>query len=177
LDLKSVTNELGSVMAKYYPIGVQLGVPETKIEEIEMNYGTADRRFSEVIKFWLRENTSVAKSWESLVEVLESPFVNEKGLARKMREKIVSKAVSVPGATESGGQPQETTGGQRGKKSTAEEKLDDGDDQQPERQGTYYYYVRIMDTSLRHAQLLWTRGAVTWAERKSARLCFYKVQD
>jgi hypothetical protein len=109
-------------MTKYYSIGVQLGVPETKIEEIEMNYGTADRRFSEVIKFWLRGNTPVAVSWKSLVEVLESPFVGEKELARKMREKIVSKAVSIPGATESEGQPQEITGGQRGKKRSAEEK-------------------------------------------------------
>jgi hypothetical protein len=131
LDLKTVTNELGSVMAKYYSIGVQLGVPETKIEEIEMNYGTADRRFSEVIKFWLRGNTLVAVSWKSLVEVLESPFVGEKGLAKGLREKggmVVNETVGAPGATESEVQPQETNGGQRGKKRFTEEKLEDSSD-------------------------------------------------
>jgi hypothetical protein len=135
LDLGNVTNELVSVMAKYYHIGVQLRVDQAKIGEIEINHPTADRRFSEVIKIWLGGNTPVAVSWESLVEVLESPFVGEEGLARRLREKggmIVSRAVSVP---ESGGQPQESNGGQRGQKRSAEEKLDDSDDQQPERQG------------------------------------------
>jgi hypothetical protein len=126
-------------MAKYYSIGIQLGVPEAKIKEIEMNYGTADRRFSEVIKFWLRGNTPVAVSWKSLIEVLESPFVGEKGLARRLRVKggmIISETVGLSGATESGVQPQEVNGGQRGKKKIAEEKLDDNGDHQPECQGT-----------------------------------------
>jgi hypothetical protein len=144
LDLKTVTNELGSVMAKYYSIGVQLGVPETKIEEIEMNHPTTDRRFSEVIKYWLRGNTSVAVSWESLVEVLGLLFVGEKGLARRLREKggmIVSETVGIPGATESGGQ---SNGGQRGKKRSAEEKIDDSGDHHHEHQGTIiilYEYI------------------------------------
>ena len=123
-------------MAKWYHIGVQLGIDEAKLEEIENNYQTADRRFSEVIKFWLRGNASAAVSWESLIEVLESPFVGEKGLAMRLREKggmIVSETADlVPGANESGVQPQEINGGQKG---TAEEKLDDNSDQQPQCQG------------------------------------------
>jgi hypothetical protein len=136
LDLGNVTNELVSVMAKYYHIGVQLRVDQAKIGEIEINHPTADRRFSEVIKIWLGGNTPVAVSWESLVEVLESPFVGEKGLAMKLREKggmIVSEAVGIPGATESGVQLQEINGDQRGKKRSTEEKLDDSND---EHQGT-----------------------------------------
>ena len=82
-----MTNELGSVMAKWFPIGVQLGINEAKLHEIETNYRLTDRCFSEVISFWLRKNTQVAVTWKSLVEVLESPFVNEKGLARRLREK------------------------------------------------------------------------------------------
>ena len=144
LDLRSVTNELVSVIAKWYSIGVQLGVSEHKLEEIETNYQKADRRFSEVIKFWLRGNTRVAMSWESLVEVLESPSVDEKGLARRLREKggmVVSETVGVPGATESGVQPQEINRGQRGKKRSAEEKLNNSGEQpreqHRERQGAY----------------------------------------
>ena len=147
LDLRNVTNELRSVKAKWYTIGVQLGIDPAKLEEIENNYQTADRRFSEVIKFWLRGNTRVALSWESLVEVLESPFVGEKGLARRLREKggmVVSETAGVPGATESGVQPQEINRGQSGKKWSAEEKFDDGGDQHHEYQGTYYMLVVIL---------------------------------
>ena len=137
LDLRSVTNELVSVMTKWYRIGVQLGVDEAKLEEIENDYQTADRRFCEVIKFWLRGYASVAVSWESLVEVLEKPFVGEKGLAMRLREKggmIFSKTAGVP---ESRVQPQEINGGQRGKERSAEEKLDDSGDQQCKRLGAY----------------------------------------
>jgi hypothetical protein len=139
LDLRTITNELGSVIDKWFQIGIQLGLSEFKLRQIRADCHTVHMCFTEVISFWLNGNTKVAVSWESLVEVLESSFVDEKGLASSLREKgetIVSETVGVPGATESGGQPQEITGGQRGKQSSAEEKLDDSDDQQRERQGT-----------------------------------------
>ena len=140
LELRSVTNELVSVMAKWYCIGVQLGVNEAKLEEIENNYQAADRRFSEVIKFWLRGNTSATVSWESLVEVLEQPSVGEIRLAMRLRERggmVVSENVSVVG--------------QSGKKRSAEQKLDDSGDHHHGHQGTYYasniifvYYCTII---------------------------------
>jgi hypothetical protein len=123
------------VIDKWFRIGVQLGLSESKLRQIRADYDTVDMRFSEVIGFWLNGNASVAVCWKSLVEVLESPFVGEKGLAKGLREKggmIISKT----GATESGVQPQEINGGQRGKKRSVQEKLDDGGDQQPECQGT-----------------------------------------
>ena len=72
---------------KWYEIGVQLGVSESKLRQIEADHTTVGRRFSEVINFWLKGNTQVATNWESLVIVLESSFVDEKGLAKKLREK------------------------------------------------------------------------------------------
>ena len=155
LDLRSVTNELVSVMAKWYRIGVQLGIDEAKFEEIENSYQTIDRRFSEVIRFWLRGNASVPVSWESLIEVLEQPFVGEKGLAGRLREKggmIISKT---EGVQESEVQPQEINGGQRGKERSAEQKLDDSGDQQHERQGAYasiiifVHYATCMNLKLK----------------------------
>jgi hypothetical protein len=102
-----------------------------------------------VISFWLAGNTPVAVSWKSLVEVLEQPFVGEKGLAMKLREKggmIISETAGLPGATEREVQPQEINGDQRsrGKKRSAEEKLVDNGDQQPERQGTYPYTSELL---------------------------------
>ena len=72
---------------KWFQIGVQLGISESKLRQIESNHRTVERCFSEMISFWLNENTQVAVSWNSLVDILESPFVNEKGLANKLREK------------------------------------------------------------------------------------------
>jgi hypothetical protein len=137
-------------MAKWYPIGVQLGVDQAKLKEIEVNYRAADRCFVEVISFWLGGNTPVAVSWESLVEVLELPFVGENGLARRLREKggmIVRETVSIPGATDSGIQPQEINGGQRGKKRSAdsEEKLDDSGDHHHEHQGTCMHVLVLLN--------------------------------
>ena len=74
-------------MDKWFQIGVQLGLSETKLHQIESDHRTAERCFSEVIIFWLKGNTQVAVTWKSLVEVLESSFVNEKGLAKRLREK------------------------------------------------------------------------------------------
>ena len=130
LDLQNVANELVFVTARWYPIGVQLGINPGKLDVFKHDHQTADRCFSEVIKFWLRGNASAAVSWESLVEVLEKPSVGEKGLARRLRKKggmVVSETAGIPGATESGVQPQESNGGQRG---SPEENLD-------EHQGTY----------------------------------------
>ena len=87
LDLWSITNELGSVIDKWFRIGVQLRLSEAKLRQIEADHRTVDRYFSEVISFWFNGNTQVAVSWKSLIEVLESPFVDEKGLAKKLREK------------------------------------------------------------------------------------------
>ena len=87
LDLRSITNEFGSVIDKWFQIGVQLGINESKLRQIESDYHTLDRRFSEMISFWLNGNTQVPVTWMSLVQVLESRFVSEKGLANQLREK------------------------------------------------------------------------------------------
>ena len=121
---------------KWFRIGIQLGLSESKLRQIGADYHTVDMRFTEVISFWLNGNTQVPMSWESLVEVLESRFVDEEGLAMRLRERggmIISENVSVPGSTESEVhvQPQESNGGQRG---SAEENLDDNS----EHQGTYH---------------------------------------
>ena len=87
IDLRSITNELGSVMNKWFQIGVQLGINETNLHQIEADYCTVDRCFSEMISFWLKGNTEVAVTWKSIIDALESPAINEKGLANWLREK------------------------------------------------------------------------------------------
>ena len=82
-----------------------MGVSESKLHQIEADYHTLDRRFSEMISFWLNGNTQVPISWMSLVEVLESRFVSEKGLANQLREKTGLKLDSNKEAPLSTGNP------------------------------------------------------------------------
>ena len=148
LDLRNVMNELGSVMAKWFSIGVQLGVSYSKLQEIGANYQTVDRCCCEVISFWLNGNTPVAVNWKSLVEVLESSMVGEKGLARRLREKggLHGEPVEVPAVAEHGMdnvQTQEINGGSRAKKS-AGERLDDNGDENNEFPSAQYIYRLVL---------------------------------
>ena len=99
LDLRSITNELGSVIDKWFQIGVQLGVSESKLRQIRADNHTVHMYFTEMISFWLNGNTQVAVSWESIINVLESHFVDEKSLANQLREKAGLKQQEAPLST------------------------------------------------------------------------------
>ena len=88
IDLRSIRNELRSVLIKWYEIGAQLGVNGAKLREIQIDCHTVERCFSEMISFWFKGNTEVAVTWKSIIDALESPFVNEKHLANQLREKV-----------------------------------------------------------------------------------------
>ena len=80
-------NELGSVVSKWFQIGIQLGIGEGRLHQIEADHCTADRCLSEVIIFWLNGNTNADVTWESLIAALEASGVNEKGLAKSLIQK------------------------------------------------------------------------------------------
>ena len=87
LDLRKVINELDSVVSKWFQIGIQLGVSESRLHQIEADHRTSDRCLSEVIIFWLNGNTNADITWESLITALEASGVNEKGLAKSLIQK------------------------------------------------------------------------------------------
>lgn len=80
-------NELDSVVSKWFQIGIQLGVSESRLHQIEADHRTSDRCLSEVIIFWLNGNTNADITWESLITALEASGVNEKGLAKSLIQK------------------------------------------------------------------------------------------
>ena len=84
----------------------KLGIGEAKLACMVKDYYTVNRRFSEDISFWLKENTQVAVSWNLLIDILESPFVNVKGLANKLREILISLPSSVWQLIHSDNQPE-----------------------------------------------------------------------
>ena len=79
-------NELATVSHEARKIGIELGIPKHKIKQFEMD---RDNAFSDIMDYWLKENTEVPTTWESLVNALESPNVEEVGLARFLRKKYM----------------------------------------------------------------------------------------
>lgn len=86
LTLRNLVNELIPVQDKSYAIGLQFGIESHRLKAIEQE-SSGLKLFSEVIERWLRGNTEVPVSWESVVKALKSPSVGEKGLADQLHKK------------------------------------------------------------------------------------------
>ena len=71
LSLSNINEELASVFSKYYHIGLQLKIDESKLDEFELTHQRMDRRFSAVISYW-RKGNAAAVTWESLLAALST---------------------------------------------------------------------------------------------------------
>lgn len=90
--MSNINEELASaVFSKYYHIGLQLKIDESKLDEFELTHQRMDRRFSAVISYW-RKGNAAAVTWESLLAALKRRSVGEKGLADKLADET---AISV----------------------------------------------------------------------------------
>ena len=79
LNLRTVCNELSQVEDKAYKIGIQLGIPRSKM----LIFKKEDDLLSAAIDYWLRGNVpDVPPTWESLVAALHSKQVGETGLSK-----------------------------------------------------------------------------------------------
>ena len=81
--MRIICDELGSVETKWFKIGVQLGIPRSKLQEFKKE----DDPLSAVVDYWLRGNvpeSDVPISWESIVKALRSVSVGEPGLADRI---------------------------------------------------------------------------------------------
>ena len=65
-ELRDLTFELKGV--DWYELGVQLKVPTSDLKKIERQNPTEARRLTEVLQYWLDNETA---SWEMIVEALE----------------------------------------------------------------------------------------------------------
>ena len=76
--------ELGEVAHKLFKIGVQLGIPHSKLKEFEKE----DDPLSAMINYWLNNNVErVPVSWNSVAAALKSKHVGEARLADKIINK------------------------------------------------------------------------------------------
>ena len=85
LNLKDLMNELVPISAKWFLLGLQLGVPPDILKLIEADQYDSHRRLAEVLYYWLYNHD--APSWEMLVKGLER--MQEKRLAWMIHAKYV----------------------------------------------------------------------------------------
>ena len=70
LNMKNVTNVLKPVSA-WHKLGVQLGVPEYELKQIESNFPKdGDRCKGEVVTYWF--NNAEEQSWDVLADAVEN---------------------------------------------------------------------------------------------------------
>ena len=87
LTLKEIQNELNEMAAaKWYQLGVQLGIPPATLSTTEINYPhDAQRCMTEVIIRWLQSTPEC--SWAKLAEAVEA-MGGYAVLAEKLRQKM-----------------------------------------------------------------------------------------
>ncbi len=86
-DLRTICNALVRIETKWFRIGIQLGIPRSKLEKFKKD---EDDPLSAVVDYWLQGNITESVSpisWNSIVAALKSEYVGEPGLAEKISKK------------------------------------------------------------------------------------------
>ena len=82
--LKALLNELHTVRANWYLIGLQLDIPHTTLDCLKQNHSDPSDLMREVLKYWLDTAVDPRPSWEAVVAALRSPVVDKKCIAEKL---------------------------------------------------------------------------------------------
>ena len=101
-DLVVLLEELVSVCAKWYNIGMKLGVGVGRLDAIRTQYNDPSNCLRETLATWLRARPT-STTWSKVVEALNSATVNEGTLATSLQHKYCS---STPPDTTTPSHPQ-----------------------------------------------------------------------
>ena len=85
--MKNLTNDLSTVAMKWFDIGIQLKIEHSTLKNIESDHRSQTRCLSEMLRCWF--NNDVDLKWDMILDALESPSVNEKKLAGKIRQELL----------------------------------------------------------------------------------------
>ncbi len=86
LDLRTVCYALGTIKTKWFNVGIELGIPRSKLLEFKDECDP----LSAVVDYWLKGNVTeavVSISWKSIVKALKSENVGEPELAEEISKK------------------------------------------------------------------------------------------
>ena len=82
-SLVTIVDTVHTLTAKWFNLGLSLGLSSEALDQIESNYPRdSSRCLTEVIKTWLR--SCPESSWRGLASALSSPSVSEFKLATKI---------------------------------------------------------------------------------------------
>lgn len=77
VDLRMVNTEVITVVARWYELGIQLGIHPGSVEAVRRSYRDFGDALYQVLLLWLRRNDIVEKSslpsWRALVQAVASP--------------------------------------------------------------------------------------------------------
>ena len=85
-SIKVVRTELYCARAKWYDIGIELGIPVGDLKSIKAMCDTPSECLLEALEYWLKQ-VDPKPSWKTLISALEQPAVGEKQLAYNLRQK------------------------------------------------------------------------------------------
>ena len=85
--LGALLNQLHSVRARWYKIGLQLGIPYSTLDCLKQNYSNQSDLMCEMLKHWLQTAVKPYPAWEVVFTALRSPAVNESYLAEQLESK------------------------------------------------------------------------------------------
>lgn len=90
-DKQTLFNALYPARDKWFEIGRYLDIDEINLAFIRESEQLRDSsmRLNEVIDFWLNMNTSVPKTWISVVDALKSSDVDQIGLAETLENQFL----------------------------------------------------------------------------------------
>ena len=81
-SLRTILDSISTLTAKWFNLGVALGLSSGTLETIESNHSKdACSCLTKMVIAWLRMKDNSQPSWQSLVSALGSPFVDRKEIA------------------------------------------------------------------------------------------------
>ena len=88
-ELKDLTCALNKVSDQWVTLGVQLSIPKSELNNIEVKYLNNPKRcLIEMLEQWLRQQVDPSPSWADVVKAVKSLGDNQ--LEKELREKYLS---------------------------------------------------------------------------------------
>ena len=80
--------KLFHVRARWYSVGLSLGLLPSTLDDIQDKHNrSSERCIATVLEKWLA--TKPDATWDDVIEMLESPSLNEKTLAKEIRQQYM----------------------------------------------------------------------------------------
>ena len=84
---KDLVTVLWPIKYEYYNIGEALDIPDGELKSIKYSGDSDNNKLSEVLRIWANSKSSPV-TWETIIQAVSDPPVNNKYVADKIREHL-----------------------------------------------------------------------------------------